>query len=161
MIGLKEIIKELNIPNNMRVHMSKKQTTLLNISIPQKINELKPKGLWYGFGNSWLDWIRSDMPEWEGDHIYHVIFPETKNLLKIKSVPEIMQFTKEYLDTNNEINKIYGSHNNMNAMFIDWPRVYKKYDGIEIYPYIHRVRYELICTMGGTWHRDVYGIFQT
>jgi len=155
MIKLKEIIKELDIPDNMRVHMSKTPITLHNTTISQKV-DMKPKGLWYGFGNEWIDWVRGNMPDWEGNHVYHIIFPESKNVLKIKSVHEIMEFTKGYLS---DINKVGGyspggigyAHaygiKHM-TMYMDWPKVAKKYDGIEIYPYLHNVRHELMWYYG-------------
>jgi hypothetical protein len=155
MIKLKEIIKELNIPDNMRVHMSKTPITLRNVSISQK-TDMKPKGLWYGFGNEWIDWVRGNMPDLEGNHVYHVIFPESKNVLKIKSVHEIMEFTKEYVATNNEINSyLPGSSGYAHAygiktgtMYMDWEKVSKKYEGIEIYPYLYNARHELMWYYG-------------
>ena len=152
MIKLKEIIKELNIPDNMRVHMSKTPIALRNVSISQK-TDMKPKGLWYGFGNAWLEWVRSEMPDWEGNHIYHVIFPDSKNMLKIKNVLEIMEFTKEYSITNDKLRDYFGdglaqAYGIHQTMYIDWEKVSKKYEGIEIYPYLYNARNQLMWYYG-------------
>ena len=32
----------------------------------------KPKGLWYSFGNEWIDWVEYNMPEWKEDNLHEI-----------------------------------------------------------------------------------------
>jgi hypothetical protein len=92
----------------------------------------KPKGLWYGFGISWLDWVRSEMPDWEKD--YKNIFlldVNDSSILKMSTKEELLDFTKKYSQN---------SGNYFERNMIDWKLVANDYDGIEINPYIHSAR---------------------
>ena len=71
MIKLKDILKEITIPNNMRIHMSKTTMTLQKKKYTQA-DVMKPNGFWYGFGKEWIDWTKTEMPEWVGKYIYEV-----------------------------------------------------------------------------------------
>lgn len=92
----------------------------------------KPKGLWYGFGNSWLEWVRNEMPDWEKD--YKNIFLldiNDSSILKMSTKEELLDFTKKYS---------HNSDNYFEISMIDWKLVANDYDGIEINPYIHSAR---------------------
>jgi hypothetical protein len=99
----------------------------------QKIGP-KPMGFWYGFGSSWLDWVRSEMPDWETDYAHLVKVNDTR-ILKISTFDELLAFTEEF-----GVEGDYtfgGSHPKSN---INWPEVAKLYSGIEINPYISKGR---------------------
>lgn len=128
MIKLKEIVKEIDIPDNMRIHMSHGPITLKNVSPQQEDGWYKPYGLWYGFGNSWINWVRDNVPDWEGTHIYEVIFPNTKNIKKVSNTQDAAEFTKEFQ---------VGEH-----PFLNWQKVAQNYEGIEMNPYHSNLRWE-------------------
>ena len=33
----------------------------------------KPEGLWYGMGDSWIDWVRHEMPAWESNNLFKLL----------------------------------------------------------------------------------------
>jgi hypothetical protein len=138
MIKLTQLINELELTDDMRIHMSKKPFELEPRTFTQK-DELKPTGFWYGFGSEWIDWTRSEIPEWIGKYIYSVDIGNT-NVLQIKTHMELMQFNREY-----QASLIGG----INVGTIDWKKVAGKYDGIEINPYQFEARYQY------TWYIDI------
>lgn len=71
----------------------------------------KPNGLWYGIGTDWIDWVRDNMPMWEGDFVYRIGVDEKSILVlrnadsipakflydyKGKQVPNWIEIAKEY-----------------------------------------------------------------
>ena len=48
-----------------RIFLTESKTFNSNFNISQIKGRNKPKGLWYGLGTSWIDWVRDEMPEWE------------------------------------------------------------------------------------------------
>tara|TARA_R100000544_G_scaffold25120_1_gene12730 strand:- start:1025 stop:1771 length:747 start_codon:yes stop_codon:yes gene_type:complete len=92
----------------------------------------KPKGLWYGIGASWIDWVRGEMPEWEEDYT-HLIDVDPNKIKVIKNYDELIEFNKQYSEGDN----------------INWGEVARTYDGIEIVPHIGKARFEL--DWYGTW----------
>lgn len=136
---LEDLQTRFKISSDMRVHMSKNPIySLEKINYVQKPGP-KPKGFWYGFGDKWIDWIKTEMPEWKGEYIYEVDISDSK-ILQIKNYLELKEFTQEYKLSEQIIpGTIY---------LIDWNRVAFKYDGIEINPYIRRARLELLWYYG-------------
>ena len=123
MIKLKQLVAELKYPEHMRIHMSKTPFELEKRMFTQRAT-MKPKGFWYGFGNEWIDWVRSEMPDWEGKYIYEVDIGNT-NVLKIDTHFDLMKFHRKYA----ERKQIARDD------LLDWSEVAKEYDGIEINPY--------------------------
>lgn len=133
MVKLAQILKEIMLTDSTRVHMSKKPMELQQRSYKQGIG-MKPSGFWYGFGQSWIDWCKSEMPEWVGDYIYNVNVNKS-NVLRIKSYEELIQFDEQY------------AADTMGISQIDWRKVANEYDGIEIVPYQYKARMEFL------WYR--------
>ena len=83
----------------------------------------KPYGLWYGFGDSWLEAIYHDMPKRSNKYsnVYEI---EVKgNILKLITEEEHREFFRKYKDTSSEYMTERG--------YIDWKKVMSEYDGIE------------------------------
>lgn len=97
---------------------------------------MKPKGLWYGVGDSWLRWIKSEMPNWDHDNVYRLDIDESKMKI-IRTYEELLAFDNEY-GVNNQGRSFFD-----NGRMIDWVKVAKDFRGIEIAPYIPEGRYEL------------------
>jgi len=125
------------LTNDMRIHMSKNPFELEQRTFNQKVT-MKPFGFWYGFGSEWIDWTRSEMPEWVGKYIYSVDIGNT-NVLQIKTHMELMMFNREY-----QSNLSDTGHRRL----IDWKKVADKYDGIEINPYQFEARYQYLWYYG-------------
>lgn len=88
----------------------------------------KPRGFWYGFGSSWLDWVRSEMPDWETNYV-HLVKVNDSKILKISTFDELSAFTEEFGVESEDASY-------MRTPYINWPEVAKLYSGIEINPYI-------------------------
>ena len=136
MIKLEQLVAELKYPEHMRIHMSKTPFELEKRIFTQRAT-MKPNGFWYGFGNEWIDWVRSEMPDWEGKYIYEVDIGNT-NVLKIDTHFDLMKFHRKYA----ERKQIARDD------LLDWSEVAKEYDGIEINPYQYEARYQYMWYYG-------------
>lgn len=126
-------MNELKLTDNMRVHMSKKPFELEPRTFVQRVT-MKPSGFWYGFGSEWIDWCRSEMPDWVGKYIYGVDVGKS-NVLQITTNLELMQFNRKYESRVSDTGyKLYEGES------IDWQKVVSEYDGIEINPYQNEAR---------------------
>jgi hypothetical protein len=114
----------------------------------------KPKGLWYGIGDSWLSWIKSEMPDWEHDNVYQLDINEGRVKI-IRNYEQLIEFDAEY-GVDNETRVFFD-----NGRMIDWGKVAKDFGGIEISPYIFKARYNLQwyygwdVASGCIWSNDV------
>jgi hypothetical protein len=79
----------------------------------------KPRGLWYSCGLDWIRWATWEMPHWLHPHVYGIQLDLT-NVLLIRTEQGLDQFTKEF---------------GIDGYRIDWPRVARRYWGVEICPY--------------------------
>lgn len=136
MIKLEQLVAELKYSEHMRIHMSKTPFELEKRVFTQRAT-MKPSGFWYGFGNEWIDWVRSEMPDWEGKYIYEVDIGNT-NVLKIDTHFDLMKFHRKYA----ERKQIARDD------LLDWSEVAKEYDGIEINPYQYEARYQYMWYYG-------------
>lgn len=112
---------------NSRIIMSGNDSIAFEPKKQKNGYQMKPNGLWYGIGTSWLDWIRSEMPHWERDNIFLLEIDDSK-ILKITNEHELLMFNDEYGEKKDYLTTI------------DWLRVSKDYRGIEITPYLHTMR---------------------
>jgi len=110
---------------NEELHLGSKErvfnTNSDHVVLPDK-NKIKPfvpfkpAGLWYGFGNSWMDWIDEEMPEWRRKNFFTLKVKEN-DLCIIKNDDDLQKFEEEYA---------------IDPFSIDWLKVMKDYSGIEI-----------------------------
>jgi hypothetical protein len=113
-----------------RVHMSGK--TKIEFKTYDQRKASKPSGLWYGFGDSWLNWVKSEMPGWERSKFFKLELDLSK-MLRLEHSSDLLSFTKKYRIIT-EIDSNY---------YIDWPKIAKEYSGIEIDKYYYNHRYDL------------------
>jgi len=110
---------------------------------------IKPKGLWYGIGTSWIDWVKSEMPEWEYDNIFEIIIDESK-IFKIKNQLDLYIFNLQFFSTLDK-----------NFKLINWKNVSLVKHGIEIYPYSDIFDIDLLwyrtwdVSSGCIWSEDI------
>lgn len=140
----------------MRIHRSSSSIISFNKDVVSThIEGLKPNGLWYSIDESWMEWVKTEMPDWmpKYKYAYEVLLDESKIL--ILGYNDILPFTREY------------SHNSPTRGCIDWTRVARNYDGIEIPEYHWEFRlapetfwyYGWDCASGCVWNsRAVLGI---
>jgi hypothetical protein len=95
----------------------------------------KPLGLWYAVGWAWVEWCRSEMPEWaKGVRAYRLTLDRAR-LLCLVTEYDVLAFGREYgCDP-------YHMGGRLGTMHIDWPRVAQRYGGVEVAPYHWRLRY--------------------
>jgi hypothetical protein len=119
-----------NVHTNDRIIMSSNSELTFNqVPIEKQSQGAKPRGLWYGVGPSWIDWVRSEMPDWEVDNIFKIDVNQDM-MLTITNSEELLAFNKNYGVKTDFFN------------VIDWTRVASDYGGIEISPYNYKLRME-------------------
>lgn len=115
--------------NRDRIHMSKDNVPKVYDTTDKLTIRTKPIGFWYGFGSSWIDWVNSEMPEWNYEHIFKINV-NSNRILQINTLDELLEFDKQF-----SVNNGYKN--------IDWKRVAKSYNGIEINPYQYKARFNI------------------
>lgn len=126
----------------MRIYASQKTVEDLKSSWQNVSHDgLKPIGIWYGWKSEWLNWcISKKFCNIEYEHFYHVDV-KGLNVLKITNASEFKKFEQQFmfplLPTTPLITK-----------GIAWTEVQKKFDGIEIIPYLWDSRLDHIWYYG-------------
>lgn len=131
--------------SDSKLIMTKNDSISFNEIKEQKAKAwIKPQGLWYGIGTSWLDWVRSDMPEWEDDHVFKIDVDKSK-MLMIHTLEDLYSFNDKYAGSDG---------------LIFWKLVANEYSGIEISPYMQEARYDMMwystwdVASGCIWSKD-------
>lgn len=108
-------------------------------SFPEEVFGLKPNGLWYGINEAWIDWCRSEMPEWIRQH-NHEIKVDTSKLLVISSIEELNDFIRQY------------SRKTESSVIdcMQWNKVKETFMGIEVHNYRH-IKWNLDYDMKNIW----------
>lgn len=138
-------------PSNVRIHNSNVDNMKFHNMSPSafKIGP-KPNGLWYGFGGSWIERAHDLMRMRK--HFY--IIEVTDRVLKINNTDDVLKFHEEY--------KAQWGERGPEA-YIDWPRCYNDYAGIEVQNPIglykqldkyHEWLYHWDVTSGVIWHES-------
>ena len=132
-----------------RFHLSKKPIQAVT-KVAQEMS-LKPKGIWYGIGDSWREWAASEIPyvACRYTHLYRLELGGT--IAKLSTSEAVDDFTAKYS---------FGD----DWPWIAWEKVEKDFDGIEVFPYNHRDRfrytwyYGLDAASGCVWNPDAVKI---
>ena len=88
----------------------------------------KPKGLWYALGTEWIDWVRDQVPKWEGNHIYRLELNESM----ILKVTDFKSFEDEYGYVEDYIRNSSLWRDDKKPKGINWERVSHEYYGVEV-----------------------------
>jgi hypothetical protein len=127
--------------SNARIIMSKSNNIeFVPTPLSQQKIGFKPKGLWYGIGDSWISWVKSEMPDWERDNVFTIEIKENY-ILRITNYDELIEFENKYLTDDfdkNDRKSIIISR--MGDKQINWTKVAEDFFGIEIAPYIYQAR---------------------
>lgn len=79
----------------------------------------KPKGLWLGKGNNWIEYIEAnDMTEWISTYCSAFKIELGEDILVLKEKEDFINFTKEYSES---------------RFSVDWKKVANKYNGIVVF----------------------------
>ena len=115
-------------------HFGKAKITLtsshldLESNYTQQKGTLKPDGIWYGCGTTWLDFIDTQMegPRKNDTQIWSLKI-DMSNVKKLIDPLEIADFTRRYKDIDLYIKTLQKNP--------DWTSVARSFDGIECCPY--------------------------
>jgi hypothetical protein len=131
----------------LRIHNSGKEINLIKKIYIQKVDD-KPRGFWYGVNGGWLKWCKDNMPEWEKEYNYELIFDQNIKILQLDTVQKMVLFEQKYQEHKNKLN--FGS--------INWEKVANEFDGVEIAPYQWKLRFAMAwyyswdCASGCIWN---------
>ena len=111
------------VPDNKRVcatSLSKEELeTAQPLGLRMGVPRMKPLGIWYAFGNDWLDMVQDIFPLRSNTYENVFIIEVGGNILKLETLQDHIDFTEKYSQYPN------------NSSAINWPLVVKDYDGIE------------------------------
>lgn len=149
-----------------RLHMSRhKALSIKKFKEKEQKIEMKPTGLWYGLGDSWIDWCMNEVSGWLSPYIYELVLDEDK-VLKVSNIAEFEKLEQEYLGVPEHFKLLQDMTTlgdpRMMSFFnqIDYPKIAETYGAIEIAPYIWKKRLESIwyypwdCASGCIWNRS-------
>lgn len=121
--------EKLMLGSKERIHLTNKPINNTQTSVKYKDAHGKPGGLWYGFGDNWINfkkygvtWNAGDdtLSSIMGDEIYiYKLYLDFTNILVLDSEDSVEEFTNKY------------SVNNNYPYNISWEKVGEKYTGIE------------------------------
>jgi hypothetical protein len=126
-MAAKSLVKQIK-PND-RIIMTDNDTLDFKNTTQRPINNghMKPTGLWYAIGTDWIDWVRSEMPAWEQDHLFKV--ETTSKVIVLKSPADCKKFEEKFGYEDKYYKREYW------GLLIDWELVAKKYAGVELFNY--------------------------
>jgi hypothetical protein len=123
----------------VRAHLCKKPIERLNSVTQTGKPDCKPKGFWYDVDGSWSEWCQSEMPHWIHDLKYEVDVSAC-NMLLLQDAISVLLFSRKF-----------GVTDQFNHTSLDWKAVAKEFDGIEISPYQHSLRFNDDCSWYYPW----------
>lgn len=113
------------------------------LDMTQPFGEFKPDGLWFTpEEGDWRDWCRDNMPDWLVGKKVSPIEVDLSRILVLDSSDRILDFTRSFEATRYPARL---------GMGIDWSAVAKVWDGVEIAPYCHDLRFDARAFWYHTW----------
>jgi len=115
-----------NIQPDQKVFLSPDPWTTFRPALQDKTKFAgkKPKGLWYGCGDSWIAWIKNELPQKleKANYLYEVKLGE--EIIQISNDDEFSNFQSEF------------GFEAPDGVAINWKEIQEQeYNGIEICPY--------------------------
>ena len=151
------------------IHYSKEPFKFSRDHVFREQIPMKPKGLWFSIEHEtedyfgWKDWCQSEGWRLDGLQYESIIELESDaSILELRTIKEMYQFNEDYgvIEVDRRFRNPFS--NSDDIIYIDWDRVYEKYQGIFIYPYHHTLRlennflwfYGWDCSSGCIWDMD-------
>lgn len=135
-----------------RTHISKAALKKIRREMQPQTIDRKPLGFWYGIDGDWERWCRAEQWGLASKSFEYEVALGKERILLLSSVAELDDFHANYA-ANPYKGLAY-------LEYIDWRRVAKEYDGIEITPYqwdrrldgkAHNWYYGWDCASGCIW----------
>ena len=111
----------------LKIHLTLEKPVLIPRKKKQK-KDWKPEGLWYGCGDGWHRWAYETFPDRIENHLVFILESMPPRIKKIRNSKQLVEFNNEY------------SVKTSSGELIDWLRVSQEYDGIEICPYLSKMK---------------------
>jgi hypothetical protein len=108
------------------LHASREPVTALrDLDCRQQAPGFKPAGLWLGAGVAWLQWMRTEMPQWArvNKYTYKCYLKREINVFRIDTFSALKRFSAKYGGKTESIT------------YIDWSQVCRDYDGLIVTNY--------------------------
>jgi len=129
---------DLELPEGRAFHTSSEPLPSLEMirafcsRTPQHI-DTKPTGLWYGDGNSWLEWMETEALSRLEDVRYVYELHVSPDILRITDGKQLREFHNHFEGRSSPAVPRFPEL--LRGMHIDWAAVAEEYPGIQIIPY--------------------------
>ena len=133
---------KISLHDNVRYRMTncEVEEEHFQLSGIKQIRSHKPCGVWYSYGDDWLYFVRREQFEQAYGKYFYAVEVSAENILKITNFCDLLSFTESYKDEDTS-----------DTWKINWKRVAKEYDGIEISPYIRSARMDVSTAWYYSW----------
>jgi len=144
------------IPQNKRI-ISNHQTKIKPHNVTQNNATLKPNGLWYSVGSSWLEWCIANECKLNSIYIHELTINEDL-IIKVTNEAEFDALVAKYGIDDEKYEAAIGLSLNYFRR-PNWQALTNKYAGIEIAPYLWSKRlnelwyYGWDCASGCIWDK--------
>lgn len=139
-------IEDLNLNPNGKYHTSSEPIeSAKDVAIEGKLFGFKPRGFWYSCGDSWIEWMSWEMPDWLNSvkYLYELDIDYSK-MLVIDTEEKLILFDKMQQDRTKRHNDVNSYTDKMGGFWgIDWKPIMQNYYGIEICPYQSSQRHSI------------------
>ena len=134
------ISERLQLGRQERVHISVNEIDSVKDTPQKGLVFGKPDGLWYGFGDSWVNFVKYEFdPEtFKTKKWGYKVYPNPDKIITLRTHNDVFDFVNKYLNRNPIRRDEYD---------IDWNKVSQDYSGIEIPTYSE-------LGMRGWWEED-------
>ena len=135
-----------------RTHLSDAKDLIFgDRSYNQLLFEMKPNGLWFSYGNEWIEWCNTYCPQMiRGNYLYNLEIDDT-DILKIKSFEDLKDLHDNYgysmlkamAERTNDTEAMFPENVLSKKTMVDWQKLTKDYKGIEFIDY-HAIKVESV-----------------
>jgi hypothetical protein len=124
-----DLIKKCDKYKNIKFHLSKEKITELvdSDNINNELAWFKPRGLYFGFGCPWIDFVIDGLGKDPCCYIYQIIINDDK-IKYINTIDQLTDFGNEII--NDQPIRLF--FDDMKKSWINWILVSQKYNGIGI-----------------------------
>lgn len=110
-------------------------SSVKRVPIEQQLTAIKPVGLWYGVGEEWVEYLRTNQIL-QGDHRYlYEVVVDPAHVLQVRTIAETIKFVREFGKRERDR---WTSGEGM--ALVDWRRVAQRHLGVELSPHWGELR---------------------
>ena len=122
-------------PQKRYIISSELISSVKRVPIDQQMTRMKPEGLWYGVGEEWVEYLRTNQIL-QGDHRYlYEVVVDPAHVLQVRTVAETIKFVREF--GKRERDRWTSGEG---TALVDWKRVAQRHLGVELSPHWGELR---------------------